>query len=119
MATGQPGLSTPDGRSLESQSARRMGECTRGCGTDGWLSEGTREGRAVGPGILFSRIGEILCLYRQSQGKTYKTISRSFYIQFPILTQYLHIRDTNSRHGQRIHEIYPRNCSRSYYLPRQ
>lgn len=55
MATGQPGLSTLDGRSLESQSAQRMGECTRGCGTDGWLSERTREGWTVGPDILFSR----------------------------------------------------------------
>lgn len=53
MATGQPGLSTPDGRSLESQSAQRMGECTRGCGTDGWLSERARarEGWTVGSGI--------------------------------------------------------------------
>lgn len=47
----------PHGRSLESQSAQRMGECTRGCGTDGWLSERTCEGRTVGPGILASRTG--------------------------------------------------------------
>lgn len=65
MATGQPGLSTPDGRSLESQSAQRMGECSAeggeeegrwgwyggakeregARGTDGRLSEGAREGR--------------------------------------------------------------------------
>lgn len=47
----------PHSRSLESQSAQRMGECTRGCGTDGWLSERTREGRTVGSGILASRTG--------------------------------------------------------------
>lgn len=91
MATGQPGLSTLDGRSLESQSAQRMGECTRGCGTDGWLSERTREERTVGLDILSSRTGAVrlLCLYPERE--CIRSALRSFYTQFPILTQYLHI----------------------------
>lgn len=113
MATGQPGLSTLDGRSLESQSAQRMGECTRGCGTDGWLSERTREGRTVGPGILSSRTGGAVLFVSPIPNEKIRSALRSFYMQFPILTQYLHIRTTKFRRRQYIHEVYPRNCPRS------
>jgi len=120
MATGQPGLSTPDGRSLESQSAQRMGECTRGCAVLMAESGPRAKPRRAGSRskyTLASRSGKdaafVSPIRHKSVGRPPRDLPSA---RFPILTRYLHIRATKSRHGQRIHEACPRNCPRSSCL---
>lgn len=113
MATGQPGLSTPDGRSLESQSAQRMGECTRGCGTDGWLSERARarEGWTVGSGVyILSSLALAASRFVSpipGQGCVYKHKAASRSLPQAHNSQFSHgvfayIRATKSRHTGNI-----------------
>lgn len=117
MATGQPGLSTP-----QPKSGKPVGP------TNGRMYPGVRYWWLVvraNPRRADSRFRYTCLSHRwncfvciaNSRTRTCKKTPRSSYIQFAIFTQHLHIRTTKSWHGQHIHEVYPQNCPRSS-LPR-